>query len=198
MRLALKRAVAAASLAASVLCTATSLAATASYVVTGQCRDGRPHGAYELRMPDGQLRVAGAFNQGKRIGSFLFWSSSGVRIALLPFADDALEGTVALWYSVGDSRSLPKPKLEASYVAGRPDGVARSWNPDGRPRAQYRYAQGALAEAHAWSAGGAALSEAEARALALHDAAEDLRFYNTLEAIVRDNPPNCENGKGKA
>src|SRR5207237_5726346 len=38
------------------------------------CRDGAPHGAYELRASDGQLRVAGAFNRGKRTGSFIFWT----------------------------------------------------------------------------------------------------------------------------
>ncbi len=172
--------------------------AAATYVVTGQCRDGRPHGAYELRTPDGHLRVAGAFNHGKRVGTFLFWSTTGVRIALLPFADDVLDGTVALWYSTGDAKSTPKPKLEAVYAAGRPSGSARSWYPDGRMRAQYRYAQGVLAEALAWSAKGAPLSDAEARALAQHDTAEDQQIYGALEAMLRDNPPNCEEGREKA
>lgn len=175
----------------------TAPAATATYVVTGQCRDGRPHGAYELRMPDGQMRVAGAFNRGKRVGTFLFWSTAGVRIALLPFTDDVLDGTVALWYSTGNARSLPRPKLEATYAAGRPAGSVRSWHPDGRPRAQYRYAQGVLAEALAWNAEGAPLPEPEARALAARDADEDQQFYIALEAMVRDNPPPCEAGKGK-
>jgi antitoxin component YwqK of YwqJK toxin-antitoxin module len=169
-----------------------TLAATASYVVSGNCRDGRPHGAYELRMPDGKLRVAGAFNHGKRIGSFLFWSASGARIALLPFDDDAMNGTVALWYLAANAKTEPKPKLEAVYANGLLAGGTRSWYPDGRPRAEYRYDQGVLAEARAWSAKGALLPEKEARALAVKDKAADEQFYNTLEAIVHDHPPPCE------
>ena len=173
-----------------------TLAATASYIVSGNCRDGRPHGAYELRMPDGKLRVAGAFNHGKRIGSFLYWNAAGARIALLPFDDDAINGTVALWYLAASAKTEPKPKLEAAYANGLPAGDTRSWYPDGRPRAEFRYDQGVLAEARAWSAKGASLSGAESRAMAVRDRAADEQFYNTLLRIVRDNPPPCEaNGR---
>jgi hypothetical protein len=174
------------------LAASATLAATASYVVSGNCRDGRPHGAYELRMPDGKLRVAGAFNHGKRIGTFLFWSASGARIALLPFDDDAVNGTVALWYLAANAKAEPKPKLEAAYTNGLPVGDTRSWYPDGRLRGEFRYDQGVLAEARAWSAKGATLSGPESRAMAARDRAADEQFYNTLEAIVRDNPPPCE------
>jgi hypothetical protein len=177
-------------------CRIWTLAAPASYIVSGSCRDGHPHGAYELRMGDGRLRVAGAFNQGKRIGSFLFWSASGARIALLPFDDDAMNGTVALWYLAANAKTEPKPKLEAAYANGLLVGGTRSWYPDGRLRAEFRYDQGVLAEARAWSAKGASLSDAESRAMAARDRLADEQFYNTLEAIVRDNPPPCEaNGR---
>jgi hypothetical protein len=185
----LMRLAAACALAASV---PSAFAATDIYVVTGSCRDGRPHGAYELRMQDGKLRVVGAFNQGKRIGSFLFWSSSGLRVALLPFDDDALNGTVALWYSSGTAKSDPRPKLEAAYASGLRDGSTRSWYPDGRPRTEFRYVHGVLAGARAWSARGASLAEAEARGIAGRDRAADEQFYNTLLRIVRDNSPICE------
>ena len=171
-------------------------AAAATYVVTGNCRDGLPHGAYELRMPDGTLRVSGAFARGKRTGSFLFWSSAGVRIAHLPYDDDAMSGTVALWYLTGTSKSEPRQKLEAVYAHGRRAGGGRSWYADGRVRAEYRYDQGVLAEAHAWNTRGAPLSDVEARALATKDVTTDEQYYATLEAIVRDNPPNCE-GNGR-
>jgi hypothetical protein len=169
-----------------------TLAAPASYIVNGSCRDGQPHGAYELRMPDGKLRVAGAFNHGKRIGTFLFWSASGARIALLPFDDDAINGTVALWHLAANAKTEPKPKLEAAYANGLLVGGTRSWYPDGRLRAEFRYDQGVLAEARAWNAKGASLSAAESRAMAARDRLADEQFYNTLEAIVRDNPPPCE------
>jgi antitoxin component YwqK of YwqJK toxin-antitoxin module len=171
-------------------------AVTQAYVVTGNCRDGQPHGAYELRMPDGMLRVSGAFARGKRTGSFLFWSSAGVRIAHLPYDDDALSGTVALWYSTGGPKSEPRQKLEAVFAHGRRAGGARSWYPDGRVRAEYRYDQGVLAEVHAWNTKGEPLADAQSRALAIRDLATDDEFYASLEGIVRDNPPLCE-GNGR-
>ena len=174
-----------------------ALAATSAYVVTGSCRDGRPHGAYELRMQDGQLRVAGAFNHGKRTGSFLFWSSSGVRVALLPFDDDSLNGTVALWYSSATGKADPRPKLEAVHASGLPAGSTRSWYPDGRLRAEFSYDHGVLAGARAWSARGTPLPDAEARAMAGRDRVADEQFYNALLRIVRDNSPICEAEGGK-
>jgi hypothetical protein len=173
-----------------------AFAADAAYVVTGNCRDGQPHGAYELRMADGTLRVAGAFARGKRTGSFLYWSSAGVRIAHLPYDDDAISGTVALWYSGGNAKNEPRPKLEAVYAHGRHAGGVRSWFADGRMRAEYRYDQGILVEARAWNTKGAPLSDGEARAMAARDLANDERFLATLEAIVRANPPQCD-GNGR-
>ena len=108
------------------------------------------------------------------------------------FDDDAINGTVALWYLAANAKTEPKPKLEAAYVNGLPAGGTRSWYPDGRPRAEFRYDQGILAEARAWSAKGASLSDAESRAMAARDRAEDEQFYNTLSRIVRANPPPCE------
>ena len=172
-----------------------AFAAEPSYVVTGGCRDGRPHGAYELHMPDGRLRVAGAFNHGKRIGTFLFWSSSGARLALLPFADDVISGTVALWYS-GPAKAEPKRKQEAVYAAGRPVTV-RSWYVEGPPRAEFRYDGDVLAEARAWSIKGAPLSESAARSVAARDRTADEQFYNTLLTIVRDHPPPCSDNGSK-
>ncbi len=80
-------------------------------------------------------------------------------------------------------------------VAGVPAECA-SWYADGRVRAEYRYDQGVLVEARAWNTKGARLSDGEARAMAARDLATDEQFYASLEAIVRDNPPQCE-GNGR-
>jgi antitoxin component YwqK of YwqJK toxin-antitoxin module len=160
--------------------------------VVGTCRAGVPNGAYELRMRDGRLRVAGAFAHGRKTGTFIFWSSRGGRIAVIPYEDDARTGTVALWYlSAGSNRELGR-KLEAPYNGNQLHGLKRSWHPDGARRAEFRYEQGVLTEAQAWSTSGRPLSPAEARALATRDASTDERYYQTLEQIVRDNEPHCE------
>lgn len=161
-------------------------AAAQTLVVEGSCRDGQSHGAYELKMSNGQLRVAGAFNNGKRTGSFLFWTAAGERIAHLPFDDDEINGTVALWYP--DKRD-PKPKLEAVYVNGRLNGVKRSWHANGRIRALFRYGSGNVLEASAFDVSGKPLPASEARALAARDATADAKYYASLDQLVRDNLP---------
>ena len=175
-------------------CAATSLgdASAEAFDVVGQCRYGVPNGAYELRMPDGALRVAGAFSQGRMTGTFIFWSAGGARLAVLPLDNDARSGTVALWYTAPDGRSETGQKLEAPYVDDRPQGVKRSWYANGARRAEVRYEQGAVLEARGWTPEGTALAEEDARALAARDAETDEQTYASLRAVVRDHLPVCE------
>ena len=160
--------------------------------VAGSCRDGQPHGAYQLRDADGRLRVAGAFNRGKRTSSFIFWSSRGVRIAHLPYDEGVLSGTVSLWYADAARGREPQQKLEAGYASGQLDGESRSWHAGGKPRAVLVYARGTLVAAKAWTAAGAPLPADAARALAARDAEADERYYRSLEAIVDAHPPRCD------
>jgi antitoxin component YwqK of YwqJK toxin-antitoxin module len=186
-----QRLIVAAALAGAALAAAPGVAAQA-LEATGSCRDGLPHGAYELRGADGRLRVSGAFNRGKRTSSFLFWTAAGVRIAHLPYDDGMMSGTVSLWYSDAPLGAAPQQKLEAVYAAGTLVGTKRSWHANGRPRARFVYDDGMLVEAQAWSATGAKLRDDAARALALRDAAADRRYYGSLDAIVDAHPPPCD------
>ena len=136
--------------------------------------------------------MVGAFAKGRRTGSCLFWSESGARLALLPYDDDALSGTVALWYPPAGRAGDARPKLEATYSRGRLSGVKRSWYPDGRLRAEYRYEKGSLVGARAFAESGRALPESEARALAQRDAAADEALQASLEAFLRNHAPRCD------
>ncbi len=160
--------------------------------VEGSCRDGLPHGAYELKGAGGQVRVVGAFSKGRRTGSFLFWSSAGARIAQLPFDDDALSGTLALWYALPGRGGEPVRKLEAVYAQGRLSGLKRSWYPDGRLRAEFRYEGGVLTDARAFTESGKAMPDADARAMADRDLRTDDAYFASLDATVRANLPRCE------
>ena len=175
-----------------VLALAAGQALAQPYVVVGQCRYGVPNGGYELRMPDGRLRVVGAFAQGRMTGTFIFWSAAGARVAVMPFDNDAKSGTVALWYTPPDGRLEAGRSLEAPYVDDRPHGIVRSWHPDGTPRAEYRYEHGVLSDARAWSDSGTALAGTEAEQLAAHDAANNETLYASLLAVIRENLPPCE------
>lgn len=163
-----------------------------TFEVTGSCRDGLQNGNYELRMSDGRLRAVGAFAHGRKTGTFIFWTSSGARIAVIPFDDDARSGTVALWYVTPQARVEHGRKLEAPYVDDRLHGVVRSWYPNGVPRGQYRYEHGQLVEARAWTDAGSALSDADAASSALREAAGDQRFLDDLVAIVYEHLPRCD------
>jgi hypothetical protein len=175
-------------LATAVLCT--PLASAETLVASGGCRDGAPNGLYELRMPDGRLRIVGAFAKGRRTGTFIFWAANGARIALIPYDDDVKVGTVAVWYE--HAKVDPPHKSESTYVSGALHGTKRSWHANGKPRTELRYERGALVEARAWSESGAPLPAAQASALAERDIATDERFYATLETTIADNAPRCE------
>ena len=79
-----------------------------TFDVVGACRNGVPHGAYELHTQDGRLRVVGAFAHGRKTGTFIFWNTSGARVAVIPYQDDEKAGTVALWHTVPGARKISR------------------------------------------------------------------------------------------
>jgi len=162
------------------------------YEVVAHCRSGVPNGAYELRLSDGRLRVAGAFSQGRMTGTFIFWTPEGARLAVVPLDNDLRNGTIALWYTTRDGRTESGHKLEAPYVDGRPHGIKRSWYANGAQRSESRYERGALLEARAWTPRGSPLPDEEARKLTARDAEADERSYRSLLALVREHLPICE------
>ena len=173
--------------------TLASLAAAAQDLeVHAACRDGRPHGAYELRSANGQLRLAGAFNRGKRTGSFIFWTRDGTRVAHIPYDEDQVSGTLSLWFQQAGANGDAQQKLQVGFTAGRRNGISRSWYPNGRPRAIYRYEGDVLADAKGWGAAGTPLSDGEARERALRDREEDEKHYASLDAMILTHLPACE------
>ena len=176
-----------------ILCASTAASAAATELVASAgCRDGAPNGAYELRMPDGRLRILGAFAKGRRTGTFLFWAATGDRIAVIPYDDDAKVGTGALWYPPAIPLTKPPRKLEAAHAAGVRHGVTRSWHANGRQRTEYLYEHGKLSTARAWSEQGAPLPEAGARLAAGRDLAQDTEYFASLERMIADNGPRCD------
>lgn len=163
-----------------------------AFEVTGSCRDGLPNGNYELRLPNGRLRVVGAFAHGRKTGTFIFWAESGARVAVIPYDEDARSGTVALWYVTPRSRIETGRKLEAPYVSDQMHGVVRSWYPNGVPRGQYRYEHGRLVEARGWTDAASTLPDAEAASHASSDAETDQHVLDDLVAIVDQHLPHCD------
>ena len=167
-------------------------AAAPNLIVQGSCRDGLPHGAWQLEAADGKLRALGAFNRGKRTGSFIFWNASGVRIAHLPYEEDAKNGTLALWYQTAVHGRDAQQRVEAVYSHGQLNGFMRIWHPDGRVRGEYAYAAGQLALARGWDSRGRELAEAQAKRQAEKDVAVHEAYYQSLETMVAQHLPDCD------
>jgi hypothetical protein len=161
------------------------------WTLDARCRDGRAQGPYRLRDARGQLRVAGAFDEGVRTGSFFFWRANGVRIAHVPYDDNGnRHGTLATWYD-GEPGLEPTPHVEAAWRRNVRDGETRSWYADGRPHLVAEFAGGRLVRATGWSEAGKPLAEADARAQAERDAAAADAEYAERDALIRAHMPRC-------
>jgi len=169
----------------------TAFAQAPEWVVEGSCRDGQPHGRYELHNSIGALRVSGAFNHGKRTSSFIFWTDSGVRIAHIPYDEDARSGTLASWYDTRRASADGARRFESSFRRGLRDGLTRTWYRNGQRRSEAEYDNGRLVKAAAWSDAGARLDDRAARYVAQRDAAAADADYARLEALVRQHLPRC-------
>lgn len=178
-------------IAASLPAAGITAAPSPAWIVDGNCRDGRSQGPYQLRSGDGQLRVAGAFNEGQRTGSFIFWTADGVRAAHVPYDNGVRNGTLAMWYAGPPGREPPR-RFESVWHHGSRDGQTRSWYADGQRRSETDYARGRIVGTIGWSDAGAPLTDAAAREMAQHDAAVADAMYAKLDALVRDHLPRCE------
>jgi antitoxin component YwqK of YwqJK toxin-antitoxin module len=164
-----------------------------SYTVKGSCASGTPDGPFELVLPNGRTQVAGSFDRGAKEGLFVIYSSSGAKIAEIPYHEDSFQGAITLWYmptSPSDART--RRKLDSSYDSGLRHGLSSSWYPDGTQRGEATYAQGTLVKAIGWSQSGVPLSSDEALRMANSDAEADRTLYAVYEEVIRENPIRCE------
>ena len=177
--------------AASLLAAGVAGAPSPAWIVDGNCRDGQVQGPYQLRGSDGQLRIAGAFNEGRRTGSFIFWTANGVRAAHIPYDNGVRNGTVAIWYEGPPGRE-PARRFESVWHHGARDGPTRAWYADGHRRSETEYADGHIVRTIGWTDEGELASDTAARAMAEHDEAAIDAIYAALDALIRDHLPKCE------
>ena len=169
-----------------------AVAESPAYVADGSCRDGVAHGRYELRTPTGSLRASGAFNHGRRTGSFIFWDGAGARVAHIPYDDDARSGTLATWYPPRADGADVVPRFESAFRHGARDGLTRTWYRDGHRRSEAEFAGGEVVAVAAWSDAGAKLPARAAREIVERDARDATAMYDALEALVGANLPRCD------
>ena len=141
-------------------------------------------------MRSGQPRVVGAFRDGMRTGTFIFWNDSGTRVGVIPYDEDMASGTIALWYATTGNRPAAR-WLEAPVVRGTPHGERRAWHPNGRLRYEARYERGVLLEVSAWDATGRALASAQARELVEKERRREEATIALLAKSIADHRPRC-------
>ncbi|MGE5740160.1 MAG: toxin-antitoxin system YwqK family antitoxin [Betaproteobacteria bacterium] len=163
-----------------------------TWLVDGSCRDGQTQGRYELRDGNGGLRVVGAFNLGRRTGSFIFWTAAGARIAHIPYDDDARNGTLATWYETRGSDREPSRRFESAWRRGVRDGLTRTWYANGQRRTETEYVEGRIVTTIGWTNAGERVSDSAARDIAARDATAADAEYAELEALVREHLPRCD------
>jgi hypothetical protein len=158
----------------------------------GACAGSVPNGPYTWLSLEGKPEIEGSFDHGRKDGVFTFYGGAGDELAQIPFHEDAIQGTIRLWYSRMSTGGVAgRRKLLASYSAGEPDGDKVSWYADGSRRAIFHYTRGRLDHAQVWSPDGAPGAQEDATAMAAQDLAADARYYQTLEGFVAEAMPTC-------
>jgi hypothetical protein len=142
-------------------------------------------------MSDGRLRVAGAFHEGKRTGTFIFWNASGGRLAAIPYDNNVRNGTIALWHVGGRPAREIGRRLEAPVVRGEAHGMHRAWHANGQLQYEATYDHDRLLDAAAWDADGRALPQRDARATVVQARRRDDSFVASLERMVADHRVQC-------
>lgn len=173
------------------LAVAVAAAPTTRWTVDARCRDGRAQGPYQLRDDNGQLRVSGAFNEGTRTGSFIFWRANGARAAHVPYDNGVRNGTLATWYEAPPGDEPPRHS-ESTWRHGVREGQARAWYADGHLRSETEYAAGRIGGSIGWNDAGERLPEDAARELAERNARADDAEYAAADGLVRDHPAQCD------
>jgi antitoxin component YwqK of YwqJK toxin-antitoxin module len=174
------------------LCVACA-APTVSYQVEGTCANGLADGPYALILPNGRAQVTGAFAQGEKQGTFVLYSSStGAKIAEIPYERDELDGVVRLWFMPESTGGIAgRRKLASAWAAGLREGPSASWYPDEAKRGEALYAHGELVGAKGWDPSGQPLEPEQARSMAAFDVDADRTLYDAYEEVFRDNPVPC-------
>jgi hypothetical protein len=158
------------------------------------CVEGRPHGAFAWRAPNGVVQVRGQFVDGKKEGVWDFWHSSGTQLVRVRYTGGIRNGRVTMWYAepccfAGDE---PFNKLEGTYVNGVYDGTKSSYYPSRsieRLRSVTYFTRGEIVSAEHWDPDHRKVSPAEALAAAERDVESDEAYFQRLDAIVRDAIP---------
>lgn len=99
--------------------------------VTKYFLEGKEHGIWKKFYPDGKLTEQRAFENGKKMGSYLAWWPNGKKQLDYQFKDDEYEGICREWNVKG---LLLK---QMNYTKGHEDGAQKWWYENGKIRANY-------------------------------------------------------------
>jgi antitoxin component YwqK of YwqJK toxin-antitoxin module len=103
----------------------------------GQFVKGRQHGEWTYYFDNGQVNRKATFSEGKPNGSWEVFRADGTLAAKRGFKDGKRDGE---WINYDETGK--QPLTEEHYVAGEPDGVWKTWFPNGKQKQQVSFKQG--------------------------------------------------------
>jgi antitoxin component YwqK of YwqJK toxin-antitoxin module len=99
---------------------------------TGEGKQLR-HGVAKTWYPNGKLEFEGAYQYGKKSGTFTFWHENGQVAATGDYRDDLAEGQWVWWHENGQKSAFGR------YQDGHLIGEWRWWNESGKLTKQQTY-----------------------------------------------------------
>jgi len=91
------------------------------------------HGVAKAWFPNGKVESEGAYQFGKKSGSFTFWHENGQVLATGEYRDDKAEGQWVWWHQNGQRSAYGR------YENGLLNGEWRWWNESGKLTKQHIY-----------------------------------------------------------
>jgi antitoxin component YwqK of YwqJK toxin-antitoxin module len=105
--------------------------------IEGQYREGRQDGEWSYFFDNGQLNRKMSFQRGRLHGQWENYRADGTLAAKRSYENGLRHG---VWVTYDDTGK--QPLTEENYKAGKPDGLAKAWFPDGKPRLELTWKEG--------------------------------------------------------
>lgn len=159
-------------------------------------QQGVPHGSYRLYNSLGALQGSGQFDNGRRVGLWVFWDSGGTKAIELSYVDSTKEGPCQMWFgSFAMPSSAGQKKLEVHFANGLQDGKKRTWWANGRPKCDTELKAGAVTAARCWTPEGEPVPFADASRAARSELEADAKYLTAVDEIVEESLRPVDDGR---
>ncbi|MEM7195061.1 MAG: hypothetical protein AAF402_08930 [Pseudomonadota bacterium] len=163
-----------------------------SLEVSGECKEGVPHGLYSAKSSDGVVRIEGRYDSGLKDGDFTFYTANSSKLIVLPYSKNLFHGTVNAWHPADDTDgSNPVLKLSSEFEEGLIEGRYQTWYATGVKRSDFTMVKGEIVKSETWNEDGTELAISDVVGFMESDVEGDFQYYSLLESVVDSHSPQC-------